>query len=94
MQYAFTKDGGFVAGDPVTGATSYAYRTSKREREARRDPYATAYAMLTKGRPSYSGAVNSYVAAIVEEYDARNWATLDAINGTTKGLTLTQSKEA
>ena len=93
MQYAFTKDGGFVAGDPVTGATSYAYKASQRAGEARRDPYATAYAMLAKARPSYSGVVNSYVAAIVKEYDASNWATLDAINGTTKGLTIT-TKEA
>lgn len=65
-------DGGFVAGDDVSGFTSYAYPSSPYADSARRRPMTVAKHMLDgEASTPYTRNMQS-----VREYDARNWETL------------------
>lgn len=76
IHYKLLPDGGFVAGDDVSGLTSYAYPSSVYADSARRRPLTVAKQMLA------GEALTPYTRNVeaVREYDARNWATLKAAN--------------
>ena len=71
IKWAWCPDGGFVAGDPATGRTSYAYPTSTHATLAKRMPAFVAETMVA-GANRFQGCPSDIVAA----YDARNWLAM------------------
>lgn len=70
--HVFTSDGGFVAGDSITGLTAYAYPTSVDAETAKRDAARIAMEMLNHEiSHSYAHASESG-----KDYDRRNWKLL------------------
>jgi hypothetical protein len=70
IHHGFVQDGGFAAGDSISGVTSYAYPSSFYAQHARRKPGAVAAAMLANENPSLTCR---------KEYDQRNWKKLRAV---------------
>ena len=66
----FDEDGGFIAGDTVTGRTSYAYPTSFHATTAKRSAVRTAVRMMRQENE------NTCRCQHADQYDARNWARL------------------
>ena len=67
--YRAEPDGGFVCGDTITRATSYAYPTSTYATAAKRKPDRVALEMAHRAR-------RNTVTPERAEYDARNWVRL------------------
>jgi hypothetical protein len=68
IYHTFDAQGGFVAGDPDTGVTVYAYPTSVCVNCARRNPVKTAREMIDS-EPMWRGR-------FAAEYDEQNWKLL------------------
>lgn len=72
-------DGGFVAGDPNTGRTAYAYPTSANAEHAKHNPAREAAMML--------GSANRFAgpnATETADYDARNWQRINCVEDGSK----------
>jgi len=65
------EDGSFVAGDTVTGVTSYAYPTSLRVAHAKRNPEREAKEMLANERKE------DHETPYGLQYDKHNWERLN-----------------
>ena len=72
IRYKMLPDGGFVAGDPVTRITCYAYPASQFAEDARRKPVETAQKMIDR---EWNGA-RERGFSFVTDYDLRNWERL------------------
>jgi hypothetical protein len=72
IKFKLLDDGAFVCGNTRTGVTVYSYPTSIHAKAAKRNAETAARSILAE-QPRYRGD-----AAIVAEYDARNWARLNA----------------
>lgn len=73
-KFKMLADGGFVAGDTVTGHTAYAYPSSPHATKARTSPEKVAAEMVRSANDSASSA---YVD-VQERFDLSNWAKLNA----------------
>lgn len=72
LVYARSADGGFVAGDTISGRTAYAYATSIYAAKARKTPLSVARVMVEQAI-SFGGCPD-FVRA---DADSRNWRTLN-----------------
>ena len=68
--FGFDDVGGFIAGDTVTGRTSYAYPSSHHAVTAKRSAVRTAVQMMRQENE------NTCRCQHADQYDARNWARL------------------
>lgn len=73
IYYAHDAQGAFIAGDTITGLTSYAYPFSPHAYDARTGAELIARVMLIGARRC---AVSADIRA---DYDARNWDALAAL---------------
>ena len=73
IKWRLLPDGGFVAGDPATGRTAYAYPNSAYAEWAKHNPAREAEMMLRSA--NRYGGPNAQETA---DYDARNWARMGA----------------
>lgn len=86
--YGFPKDGGFVAGNVVTGLIAYAYPSSDAEQRARRDAPSVAREMVSSGLfghsictistgdPEHDLRTLARSCQLVADGHARRWAML------------------
>ena len=79
VTYKQTENGGFVCGDTDTRRTSYAYPTSPYATLARKMPDRIAADMMAAtNRFTVTGRGVVAGTDALTEYDARNWAVLEA----------------
>lgn len=69
--FRMLEDGAFVAGDPDTGLTAYAYPTSISATKARKTPVTVAKEMLSREVVTRTHDRT--------DYDLRNWQRLEGV---------------